>query len=95
MPKRDDKLVRLPLREADVKTVKRNFGQLDKHDQLLFRVLATTGMRLSEAFEIENEQKEGGCRYVIIGKKRAVASPPPTPRRRAGLSAQGDKGTVV
>lgn len=76
--------------------MKRNFGQLDKHDQLLFRMLAATGMRLSEAFEIENEQKEGGCRYVIIGKKNTtVASPRSTPRRHAALSAQGDKGTVV
>ena len=61
VPKRDDKLMRLPLSEADIKTVKRNFGQLDKHDQLLFRVLAATGMRLSEAFEIENEQKTPSC----------------------------------
>ena len=81
VPKRDDKLVRLPLSEADIKTVKRNFGQLDKHDQLLFRMLAATGMRLSEAFEIENEQKEGGCRYVIIGKKT------PQSHRRVPLPA--------
>ena len=26
-------------------------------------------MRLSEAFEIEGEEKEKGCRYVIVGKK--------------------------
>jgi integrase len=81
VPKRDDKLVRLPLSEADIKTVKQNFDQLDKHDQLLFRVLATTGMRLSEALEIENEQKEGGCRYVIIGKKT------PQSHRRVPLPA--------
>jgi integrase len=81
VPKRDDKLVRLPLSEVDIKTVKRNFGQLDRHDQLLLRLLAATGMRLSEAFEIENEQKEGGCRYVIIGKKT------PQSHRRVPLPA--------
>ena len=69
VPKRDDKQKRLPLSEADIKNVKRELGQLDKNDQLLFRLLAATGMRLSEAFEIKSELKERGCRYVIIGKK--------------------------
>jgi integrase len=69
VPKRDDKQVRLPLSEADIKNVKRNFSQLDKSDQLLFRLLAATGMRLSEAFEIDGEMKERGCRYVIVGHK--------------------------
>jgi len=36
---------------------------------LLFRLLATTGMRLSEAFEIDGEATERGVRYVIVGKK--------------------------
>jgi integrase len=36
---------------------------------VLFRLLATTGMRLSEAFEIDGELKERGFRYVIVGKK--------------------------
>ena len=26
-------------------------------------------MRLSEAFEIDKEEKERGCRFVIVGKK--------------------------
>jgi integrase len=69
VPKRDDKQRRLPLDEADMKTAKRNLDRLDSKDQLLFRLLATTGMRLSEAFEIEGEQKERGVRYVIVGKK--------------------------
>jgi integrase len=42
---------------------------LDKGDQVLFRLLVTTGMRLSEAFEIDEGMKERGCRYVIVGKK--------------------------
>ena len=69
VPKRDDKQKRLPLSEADIKNVKRELGQLDESDRLLFRLLAATGMRLSEAFEIDNEMMERGCRYVIIGKK--------------------------
>jgi integrase len=69
VPKRDDKQKRLPLSEADMKEAKRNLAQLSEADQLLFRLLATTGMRLSEAFEIDGELMERGCRYVIVGKK--------------------------
>ena len=69
MPKRDDEEKRLPLDDADTRNVKRNFGRLDKSEQLLFRLLAATGMRLSEAFEISGEMKERGVRYVIIGHK--------------------------
>ncbi len=69
VPKRDDKQKRLPLSEADIKNAKRSLDRLDKGDQMLFRLLATSGMRLSEAFEIEAELKERGCRYVIVGKK--------------------------
>jgi len=35
----------------------------------LLRLLAATGMRLSEAFEIDSEMKERGVRYVMVGKK--------------------------
>ena len=69
IPKRDDKAKRLPLSEADMKEAKRNLRRLSDADQLLFRLLASTGMRLSEAFEIDSELKERGCRYVIVGKK--------------------------
>ena len=69
VPKRDDKTVRLPLSEADIKETKRGLDRLDKADQMLFRLLAASGMRLSEAFEIDGEMKERGCRYVIVGKK--------------------------
>jgi integrase len=69
VPKRDDKQTRLPLDDADIRDVKRNLDRLDASDRLLFRSLATTGMRLSEAFEIDGEAKERGCRYVIVGKK--------------------------
>jgi integrase len=81
VPKRDDKQKRLPLSEADIKNAKRELGRLDENDQLLFRLLAATGMRLSEAFEIDSELKERGCRYVIIGKKT------PQSHRRVPLPA--------
>jgi integrase len=69
VPKRDDKQRRLPLSDADIKEAKRNLDRLSESDQLLVRLLASTGMRLSEAFEIDGEEKEKGCRYVIVGKK--------------------------
>jgi integrase len=69
VPKREDKKKRLPLSEADMKEAKRGLARLSEADQLLFRLLASTGIRLSEAFEIDGELKERGCRYVIVGKK--------------------------
>ena len=68
-PKRADREVRLPLDDADMKTIKREIGRLDKSDQLLLRLLGATGMRLSEAFEIDSEKTERGVRYVIVGHK--------------------------
>jgi integrase len=69
VPDRKDKVKRLPLDEADIRNAKRNLGKLDETDQVLFRLLAASGTRLSEAFAIDCEMKERGVRYVIVGKK--------------------------
>jgi integrase len=69
VPELDDAEKRLPLDAADIKAIKANLGSLSESDQLLVRVLACTGMRLSEGFEIESEAKERGIRYTIIGTK--------------------------
>jgi integrase len=69
VPKRNDGQRRLPLNDEDMKTIKRNLDKLDESEQLLIRLLASTGMRLSEAFEIDGEEKERGVRYVVVGKK--------------------------
>ena len=69
VPRVRDKTRRLPLADADMKAIKRNLTQLGEADQLLVRLLASTGVRLSEAFEIDGEQKERGVRYVVVGKK--------------------------
>lgn len=69
-PKRKDSVRRKPLSAADIKIIKANFGKLDKNDQLLVRLLASTGMRIAEAIEItREEEKERGCRFVIVGHK--------------------------
>ena len=69
VPDRKDRQRRKPLTDADMKEVKRNLARINESDQLLVRLLASTGMRLSEAFEIESEETEKGCRYVIVGQK--------------------------
>lgn len=60
---------RQPIKPADIRVIKSNLSRLDKADQLLVRLLASTGMRISEAFEIESEEKERGIRYVMVGEK--------------------------
>jgi integrase len=69
VPQRDDAERRLPLSDADIAEAKSKLAKLSDTDALLFRVLATTGMRLSEAFQIDGEGTEGGARFVIVGKK--------------------------
>jgi integrase len=69
LPRRDDKTIRLPLDDDDMKEAGQHLNRLADSDRVLFRLLATTGMRLSEAFEIDHEMTEGGCRFVIVGSK--------------------------
>ena len=52
-----------------MKVIRQNLHRLDKSDQLLVRLLATTGMRRGEAFEIDREQRENGIRFCVIGTK--------------------------
>jgi integrase len=69
VPKRKDKLKRRPLSNDDIAEVKRKLDKLSAKDQLLVRLLGTTGMRLSEAFQIDGEETENGARFVICGHK--------------------------
>jgi integrase len=69
VPDRDDAERRLPFDDADMKLIRANLHRLDKSDQLLLRLLACTGMRRGEAFQIDREQVEGGCRFCVIGTK--------------------------
>jgi integrase len=69
VPDRDDEDERDPFTEDDMALMRRNLHKLDKSDQLLVRLLATTGMRRGEAFEIDREEIEDGIRFVTIGTK--------------------------
>jgi integrase len=73
----DDELRRKPLTDDDMAVCKHNLSKrsksgrfkLSEFDRLLFRVLATTGMRLGEAFQIDGEQIEREIRYCFVGTK--------------------------
>jgi hypothetical protein len=74
-----DKVKRKPFSPDDIELIKANFDKLDKHDQLLARVLATTGLRLSEAISINSEEApEHGVRFCIVADDgKTEASHPP------------------
>jgi integrase len=55
--------------DDDMKIIRDNLNKLDKNDQLLVRLLATTGIRRGEAFEISGEQIEDGIRFCVVGTK--------------------------
>ena len=69
VPDRDDEDEREAFSDDDMKLIRKNLHRLDKSDQLLVRLLATTGMRRGEAFEIDREQRENGIRFCVIGTK--------------------------
>ena len=69
VPEKDDAARRVPLSDEDMAAALRNLDKLTTADQLVFRLLAATGMRLGEAFNIDGEHTERGCRYVIVGTK--------------------------
>ena len=54
---------------SPMKVIRANLDKLTPADRLMVTILATTGMRLGEAFQISSEAKERGVRYVIVGSK--------------------------
>jgi integrase len=69
VPKRDDEDERDAFTEDDMALMRANLHRLSESDQLLVRLLATTGVRRGEAFEIDREEIEDGIRFVTIGTK--------------------------
>lgn len=69
VPDRNDEDERDAFDDDDMKLISANLHRLDPNDQLLVRVLATTGMRRGEAFEIDSEKTEDGIRYCMVGTK--------------------------
>lgn len=69
VPDRDDEDEREAFDDNDMKLIRDNLHLLEGNDQLLVRLLATTGVRRGEAFEIDSEGTENGIRFVTIGTK--------------------------
>src|ERR1035437_4471645 len=69
VPVRDDEDERDAVNNADMKLIRANLHRLSENDQLLVRLVATTGVRRGEAFEIDCEEIEDGIRFVTIGTK--------------------------
>jgi integrase len=69
VPVSDDEDERDAFNDDDMKLIRANLHQLSANDQLLVRVLATTGVRRGEAFEIDREEIENGIRFCTIGTK--------------------------
>ncbi|OHV17799.1 hypothetical protein BK022_03295 [Methylorubrum extorquens] len=75
----NDADTREPVTDEEMAVIRANLDRFDPEERLLYLLCATTGMRLSEAYEIEREHHEKGIRYVIVGKKT------PQSRRRVPL----------
>ncbi len=73
IPEREDEEEREAFSDDDMKLIRANLHKLDANDQLLVRILATTGVRRGEAFEIDHEETENGIRFVTIGTKTAAS----------------------
>ena len=73
VPKAGDGMQKLPLSDEDMELARKKLDRLSSSDQLLWKLLATTGMRLGEAFQITEEFAEHvtgqTLRYVIVGTK--------------------------
>lgn len=73
LPGKDNSIKRVPFNDDDMAAIKAGLGTLSAFDQLLVALLATTGMRLSEAFQVRSESSEKGVRYTVIGAKTAAS----------------------
>lgn len=65
----DDALDKLPLDDDDMGLVRTCFDELGPEERSLWLWLANTGMRRGEPFQIREEFREAGVRYVIVGTK--------------------------
>jgi integrase len=78
-----DRINKAPLDNEDMTVMRVHLDQLDGEHRLLWTLLATTGMRLSEAFEISREEPaERGVRFVMVGAKSEASErrvPLPSP----------------
>ncbi|MHC2018700.1 tyrosine-type recombinase/integrase [Methylobacterium sp. CM6247] len=70
-PQIHDASRRVPYDDEEMAKVALALPGFDPQSRLLWLLLASTGMRLGEAFHINSEKIEKGIRYVEIGSKNA------------------------
>lgn len=92
VPSLDDSLPKLSLSEEDMDAARAHLDELSENDGLLWRLLASMGLRLSEAFRVEEEFREKQAdgsfiRYIQVGLTEQ-----PDGRRRA--KSDGSKRKV-
>jgi integrase len=74
VPDRGDSIEREAFTDADCELIKSRLGELRETDQLLVRLLATTGMRLDEPFQAKREYQQDGIRYIHVGTKTEASN---------------------
>jgi integrase len=77
----DDSTKKVALDAADLEACRANLHTLSDRDQLLFRVLCTTGIRLGEAFQIKSEATLKGIRFCEVESRKGRVGSKPTMRR--------------
>jgi len=77
----DDSTERVALDVDDLKACAANLHKLSADDQLLFRTLCTTGMRLNEAFQIAGEKTLSGIRFCEVVSRKGREGKKPLMRR--------------
>jgi integrase len=84
--KGEDSTIKLKFTADDMAAIKTNLGKLSAADALLVRLLASTGIRPDEAFQIDREQQEDGVRFVVVSTRKGKAKL--LRRRRVPLPAE-------
>ena len=74
VPDRGDSIEREAFTDADCELIKSRLGELSERDQLLVRLLATTGMRLDEPSQAQREYQQDGIRYIHVGTKTEASN---------------------
>lgn len=68
-PQDNDATKRYPFEDEDMAKIAAELSNFKPEERLLWVLLATTGMRLGEAFHIHLEKVEKSIRYVEVGSK--------------------------
>ena len=94
-PNTDDSLERHPFDDADMVAIRGRLDTLPASDQLLVKLLATTGMIVSEAFQIRGEAIKRACGIASSNQDREPQAPRPVPGGSAGISARQDREAII